>query len=93
MRVMEHVAAQRSLERVDSLEDNKVNFIMTLLRTKDGYYPKWMVKHMYENVTSLLNEQDIEKLSKMLAKVVVGNKNRLDIALMISVDKDDEIVF
>lgn len=92
MRVLEHVAAQMSLERVDSLEENEVNYIMTLLRTKDGYYPKWLVKHMYDKLTSFLNAQDIEKLTKMLIKVVVANKNRLDIARMVSVDKNDEVV-
>lgn len=90
---LEHIANQLSVEKVESLENDKPNYIATLLRTKDGYYPKWFVKYLYNNILQVLGEEDLEKLTKMLMKVVVANHNKKEILNAISVDEeDDEIV-
>jgi len=90
MSALDHLAGQMSLKKVDTLEENKVNYIMTLLRTKDGYYPKWMVKHVYDRALSFFDRQDVMKLAEMLAKAVAFYRDRDSIMSMIEVEKKDE---
>jgi len=87
---VEYMANQLSVEKIESFENSKTNYIMTLLRTKDTYYPEWIVKFLYNNILQLLTEVDVEKLTKMLMKVVISFKNRDSIANMMEVEKEDE---
>ena len=89
---VEYMANQLSTEKVEGLKNNKTNYVMTLLRTKDSYYPRWVVKTLFNNVLQLLKEEDLEKFTKMLMKVVIAAKNRADIGRMMEVERDDEVV-
>ena len=89
---VEYMANQLSTEKVEGLKNNKTNYVMTLLRTKDNYYPRWVVKTLFNNVLQLLKEEDLEKFTKMLMKVVIAAKNRADIGRMMEVERDDEVV-
>jgi len=90
--VVEYIANQLSMEKIEGLENSKTNYVMTLLRTKDSYYPKWLPKFLYNNILQLLNEEDIEKLIKWLMKIVVASKNRNSIAKMMAVEHEDDMV-
>lgn len=92
MGTMEFMANQLSLEKIESLENSRTNFVMTLLRTKDSYYPKWFPKFLYNNILQLLSEKDLEKFTKWLMKMVIANKNRQGIMQAMTVDKKDEEV-
>lgn len=88
---MEYVAARLSTEKVETLENSTTNYIMTLLRTKDGYYPKWMVKSYYNSALQLFSEDDIKQLATMFAKVAISYRERAALDKAIEMEKKDEI--
>jgi len=87
---IEYIANQMSMEKIESFENNRTNYIMTLLRTKDGYYPTWMVKSYYNGALQLFSEDDIKQLAQMFAKLVLSFRDRDSIANMMEVEKEDE---
>jgi len=87
---VEYMANQLSMEKIDSFENSKTNFIMTLLRTKDSYYPDWMLNTYFNNALQLFSDKDIEQLAKKFAKWVVSYRERNSILNMMEVEQEDE---
>ena len=89
MCVVEHMASQISSESVDKLPCGDLNFLMTMLRTQDGHYPKWMEKYFFDAAVRLFSEEDLRKLSERFSELIQSFDDRERILNMLGETGDE----
>ena len=68
--VIEHNAQMMATENAEDLENNLVNFLVTLVRKPDGHYPKWFVDRLCETITGMLLDDDLKRLQEKLTNYI-----------------------
>ena len=87
--VVEYMASQISSESVEKLPYGNLNFLMTMLRTQDGHYPKWMTKYFYNTALRLFSEEDIAILAQRFYDLVQSFKDRDTVLEMLGESGDE----
>ena len=70
--VIEHNAQMLAVENVEKMENNLINFLITMVRKPDGHYPKWFVERLCNTATNMLLDDDLQALQNKLANYISG---------------------
>lgn len=87
-------ANKLSMEKVENLAEGEVNFVLTLLRLPDGYFPHLFVQYLLQRIMEIVNLATMKDLHARMGKIISFHESASAFAgIGKKEEEEDEVVF
>jgi len=89
---LRYMADKIGMTNIEKLENTEANYLLTLLRSPNGYYPDWFMERLFQTVITKLKQEDYLKLQE---KITLHQQKLREEALIMSMfapEPDDDVM-